>query len=99
VRPAFLLTRTIPCAAHTMLMMLFRRLSSNRIPHEHALKDAELDTTAAAGPRNPFLYDPRRKAQAAKTKPSVVQNETTEVYVTLQNPFLFELEIQSIELR
>jgi len=82
-----------------MLMMLFRRLSSNRIPHEHALKDAELDTTAAAGPRNPFLYDPRRKAQAAKTKPSVVQNETTEVYVTLQNPFLFELEIQSIELR
>ncbi|KPV77636.1 uncharacterized protein RHOBADRAFT_33796 [Rhodotorula graminis WP1] len=74
------------------------KLSSNRVPHEHALKDLELDSTTAAGPRNPFLYDPRRKVQAAKTKPSVVQNETTEVYVTLQNPFLFELEIQNIEL-
>ncbi|BGP40785.1 hypothetical protein JCM10449v2_004750 [Rhodotorula kratochvilovae] len=74
------------------------KLSTNRVPHEHALQDAEPEVAAATGPRNPFLYDPRRRPQAAKTRPSVVQNEIAEVYVTLQNPFLFELEIQTIEL-
>lgn len=69
------------------------------MPHEHPLDDATAGNATSTAPRNPFLYDPRRRAAAAKTKPSVVQNETTEVFVTLQNPFLFELEIQSIELR
>ncbi|GAA5872900.1 hypothetical protein JCM8547_003260 [Rhodosporidiobolus lusitaniae] len=72
------------------------RLSQNRVPVEHALREAEKVDAGAS--RNPFLYDPRKRPQAAKTRPSLVQNETTEVYVTLQNPFLFELEIQSIEL-
>ncbi|GAA5864034.1 hypothetical protein JCM1840_000679 [Sporobolomyces johnsonii] len=75
------------------------RLSPNRSPVEHPLQDASTETTASpAGPRNPFIYDPRKGIKAAKTKPTLVQNEMAEVYVTLQNPFLFELEIQSIEL-
>ncbi|GAA6003089.1 hypothetical protein JCM10207_001980 [Rhodosporidiobolus poonsookiae] len=72
------------------------KLSSNRAPVEQSTEAA--NSAAASGPRNPFLYDPRKRPQAAKTRPSLVQNEATEVFVTLQNPFLFELEIQSIEL-
>lgn len=74
----------------------------NRAAIEHPLQDASTDTTttAAAGPRNPFIWDPRRNnRKSAKLKPSLVQNETTEVFVTLQNPFLFDLEIPNIELR
>ncbi|GAA5826496.1 hypothetical protein JCM11251_002398 [Rhodosporidiobolus azoricus] len=75
------------------------KLSANRLPVVHALKDAENAAgPSLGGPRNPFLYDPRRRLQAAKARPSLVQNEAVEVLVTLQNPFLFELEIQSIEL-
>ncbi|GAA6044610.1 hypothetical protein JCM8097_006453 [Rhodosporidiobolus ruineniae] len=75
------------------------RLTQNRLPFEHALRDAEIaDGAGSSAPRNPFLYDPRRRPQAAKSRPSLVQNEITEVFVTLQNPFLFELELQSIEL-
>ncbi|GAA5896374.1 hypothetical protein JCM6882_000998 [Rhodosporidiobolus microsporus] len=75
------------------------KLSPNRLPVEHALRDADSASSSAANkPRNPFLYDPRRRPQAAKARPSLVQNEVVEVFVTLQNPFLFELEIQSIEL-
>ncbi|GAA5925915.1 hypothetical protein JCM1841_004039 [Sporobolomyces salmonicolor] len=75
------------------------QLSPNRSPVEHPLQDASTETTAPpAGPRNPFIYDPRKGTKAAKTKPTLVQNEMAEVYVTLQNPFLFELEIQSIDL-
>lgn len=77
------------------------RLSSNRAPFEHPLQDAtDKATSAAAGPRNPFIWNPRKSSKkATKTKPTVVQNEPTEVFVTLQNPFLFDLEIQHIELR
>ncbi|GJN91136.1 hypothetical protein Rhopal_004154-T1 [Rhodotorula paludigena] len=84
--------------AQLVMSLEVAKLTSNRVPHEHPLDDATAGNATSTGPRNPFLYDPRRRAAAAKTKPSVVQNETTEVFVTLQNPFLFELEIQSIEL-
>ncbi|BGO92090.1 hypothetical protein NBRC10512_000821 [Rhodotorula toruloides] len=74
------------------------RLPTNRIPFEHALQDAAPEQAHATGPRNPFLYDPRKQVRAAKARPSLVQNELAEVFVTLQNPFLFELEVQNIEL-
>ncbi|GAA5989707.1 hypothetical protein JCM5350_007364 [Sporobolomyces pararoseus] len=76
------------------------RLAPNRAVFEHPLQDASTEaTTAAAGPRNPFIWDPRKNnRKSTKLKPSLVQNETAEVFVTLQNPFLFDLEIQNIEL-
>ncbi|GAA5969112.1 hypothetical protein JCM3765_002183 [Sporobolomyces pararoseus] len=76
------------------------RLAPNRAAFEHPLQDASTEGTAAtAGPRNPFIWDPRKNnRKSTKLKPSLVQNETTEVFVTLQNPFLFDLEIQNIEL-
>ncbi|GAA5876487.1 hypothetical protein JCM16303_003552 [Sporobolomyces ruberrimus] len=76
------------------------RPAPNRATFEHPLKDASTDaSTAAAGPRNPFIWDPRKSSKKSmKVKPSLVQNETTEVFVTLQNPFLFDLELQNIEL-
>ncbi|GAA5936717.1 TRAPPII-specific subunit TRS120 [Sporobolomyces koalae] len=76
------------------------RMSPNRAPVEHPLQDASTDaTTATSGTRNPFIWDPRNNTRkSTKLKPTVVQHETTEVYVTLQNPYLFDLEIQNIEL-
>lgn len=78
------------------------RLSSNRQPREHPYQDVEANakaTTVATAPTDPFIYNPKKGPVAAKIRPTLVQHEVAEVYVTLQNPFLFDLEIQSIELR
>lgn len=78
------------------------RLSPNRLPFEHPYQDVEANakaTTTVITKRDPFIYSPKRGAATAKVRPTLVQNETAEVFVTLQNPFLFDLEIQSIELR
>lgn len=50
--------------------------------------------------RNPFLYDPRMQSSPSRDDAAVlVQDEIAEVFVTLQNPFLFELEIAALSLR
>ncbi|KAH7926321.1 hypothetical protein BV22DRAFT_1087325 [Leucogyrophana mollusca] len=49
------------------------------------------------GVTDPFLYNPR-KSLAGKGKSILVQNEPIELVVTLQNPFVFELELQSLSL-
>ena len=80
-------------------------LSTNRVPFEHAYDD-DVDpnnkptaTSAALATRNPFIYSPQGgRVKTAKVKPTLVQNDVSEFYVTLQNPFLFELEIQAIQL-
>ncbi|BGP16900.1 hypothetical protein JCM10213v2_004908 [Rhodosporidiobolus nylandii] len=72
------------------------KLSQNRLPLEHALQEAE--SADAATSSTFFFYDPRKRPTAPKTRPALVQNEIVEVFVTLQNPSLFELEIPSIEL-
>lgn len=49
---------------------------------------------------NPFLYDPRMQSSSSRDEAAVlVQDEIAEVFVTLQNPFLFELEIAALSLR
>ncbi|EGN95949.1 hypothetical protein SERLA73DRAFT_111910 [Serpula lacrymans var. lacrymans S7.3] len=50
-----------------------------------------------AGATDPFLYNPRRMT-SAMGKSMIVQNEVIEVTVTLQNPFIFEIELQSLSL-
>ncbi|KAF8636691.1 hypothetical protein AX17_003496 [Amanita inopinata Kibby_2008] len=49
------------------------------------------------GVADPFLYNPR-KAVVGESKILVVQNEVMEFTVTLHNPFVFDLEIQSISI-
>ena len=69
---------------------------------EHPYKDAT-DPAATVDevtkPRNPFIYNPTKAPKAARARPTFLENEAAEVFVTLQNPFLFDLEIQNIELR
>ncbi|GAA6060047.1 hypothetical protein JCM10212_001044 [Sporobolomyces blumeae] len=74
-------------------------LAPHRVPTEHPLRDATANAPLMSGPRNPFIWDPRLgMKKPARVRPTLVQYESTEVLVTLHNPFLFELEIQSIEL-
>uniref|UniRef100_A0A8H8CM97 Transport protein particle subunit trs120 n=1 Tax=Psilocybe cubensis TaxID=181762 RepID=A0A8H8CM97_PSICU len=47
---------------------------------------------------DPFLYNPR-KATAGKEKSLVVKNEVLEFVITLQNPYIFDLELQELSLR
>jgi len=49
------------------------------------------------GGTNPFLYNPR-KAGNSQGKVILVQNEPAELLVTLYNPYVFELELQSLSL-
>ncbi|TFK42560.1 transport protein particle complex subunit [Crucibulum laeve] len=49
------------------------------------------------GATDPFLYNPRKQG-IAKGKAIVVQNETLEFVVILQNPYVFDLDLQSISL-
>ncbi|THU80824.1 hypothetical protein K435DRAFT_972612 [Dendrothele bispora CBS 962.96] len=49
------------------------------------------------GDTDPFLYNPR-KSSRTKGKTLVVQSETLEFVVMLQNPYVFDLELQSLSL-
>ncbi|KAF8163323.1 TRAPP II complex [Crassisporium funariophilum] len=49
------------------------------------------------GLADPFLYNPR-KAIAGQGKSLVVQNELLEFVITLQNPYIFDLELQELSL-
>ncbi|CCM02371.1 uncharacterized protein FIBRA_04466 [Fibroporia radiculosa] len=50
-----------------------------------------------SGSRDPFLYNPR-KLMSGQTQSILVQNERFEVSVTLRNPFIFDLQLESIAL-
>jgi len=70
-------------------------LPASRVPIEHA-RD-ELSVGKTEGRKDPFLYNPRLKApEAGKTV--LVANEPVDVFVTLQNVFSFDLEIQDLSL-
>ncbi|KAF8964707.1 TRAPP II complex [Flammula alnicola] len=48
------------------------------------------------GIADPFLYNPRKAIGKGKT--IVVQNEVLEFVITLQNPYIFDLELQELSL-
>ncbi|KAI0928535.1 hypothetical protein AcW1_005748 [Taiwanofungus camphoratus] len=52
---------------------------------------------ALAGLTDPFLYNPR-KSIAGQGRIILVQDEPFEVVVTLRNPFVFDLQLQSLAL-
>ncbi|KAJ3829021.1 TRAPP II complex [Lentinula raphanica] len=72
-----------------------------RLPIEKpmsALQPRSSDSNAIlTGGTDPFLYNPRRM-NAMQGKPLVVLNETLEFVVIIQNPYVFDLELQSLSL-
>lgn len=72
-----------------------------RLPLEKPLSvlDKRLSESAAIlpGVTDPFLYNPR-KSLTGKTLFTVASNEAVEVAVTIRNPFVFDLELQKLEL-
>ncbi|KAG8746899.1 hypothetical protein FRC10_003070 [Ceratobasidium sp. 414] len=72
----------------------------DRIPTERPWKDlvttpADVDPVRSAATFYSFNPRARRKGN---TKATIVQNEVVEFAVTLQNPFAFDLDIQSLSL-
>ncbi|WVR06234.1 hypothetical protein IAU60_003264 [Kwoniella sp. DSM 27419] len=68
-------------------------LPPNKLPIEHSREEI----TVKPGKKDPFLYNPRLKA-AAGGKLVLVANEQVDIFVTLRNPFAFELEIQDLSI-
>ncbi|KAI0636866.1 TRAPP II complex [Trametes polyzona] len=72
-----------------------------RVPIEKPLsilsQSSSGTTSILAGVKDPFLYNPR-KLLSAQTKTVLVQNEPFELVVTLQNPYVFDLDLQSLQL-
>ncbi|KAG8733709.1 hypothetical protein FRC11_003864 [Ceratobasidium sp. 423] len=72
--------------------------ASDRMPIERPWKDltpSEVDPAKDAATW--YSFNPRARRRG-NTKATVVQNETVEFAVTLQNPFAFDLEVQSLTL-
>ncbi|TFY64017.1 hypothetical protein EVJ58_g2901 [Rhodofomes roseus] len=53
--------------------------------------------TILTGVKDPFLYNPRKVA-SGQTQSILVQNERFEVVMTLRNPFVFDLQLESLAL-
>ncbi|SCV69753.1 BQ2448_1147 [Microbotryum intermedium] len=85
-------------------------LTPNRLPIEHSIKDVEANATfnnSALAKKDPFTIGGNRRAlnnnhdpndASSRIRPTLITNEVAEVFVTLQNPFGFDLEIQSMHL-
>ncbi|KAF7304920.1 hypothetical protein MKEN_01206300 [Mycena kentingensis (nom. inval.)] len=71
-----------------------------RLPIEKPMSALQAQTSEIApiltGGTDPFLYNPRRVLGLGKSL--VVQNEVLEFAVVLKNPYVFDLEIQSLSL-
>ena len=69
------------------------------IPHgKHELQGDDV-VDVQASEKNPFIYNPFGKKRETVTVESVlVQGEVAEFRITLQNPFEFDVEVESIEL-
>lgn len=75
-------------------------LPSVRLPIEKPWSAIQLkfgDPTPLLQGRDPFLYNPR-KAMVDKEKSLVVENEHLDFLVLLQNPYIFDLELEKVSL-
>ncbi|KAK2466897.1 hypothetical protein APHAL10511_001155 [Amanita phalloides] len=84
-----------------ILNISITRLPLVRVPIEKPISVLQPRTSDAVpiltGAADFFLYNPR-KTVTDESKTLVVQNETLKFAVTLNNPFVFDLEIQAISL-
>ena len=68
-------------------------LPPNRTPIEHSGEEMVVKD----GLRDPFLYNPRSKTVEAGVS-VLVANEQVEIFVTIRNPFAFDLHIKDLSL-
>ncbi|OCF43922.1 hypothetical protein I317_02192 [Kwoniella heveanensis CBS 569] len=68
-------------------------LSPNKVPIQHSREEIAIKE----GKKDPFLYNPRLKAAEGGTT-VIVANEQIDVFVTVRNPFTFDLEIQDLSI-
>ncbi|KAL7272815.1 hypothetical protein RUND412_004361 [Rhizina undulata] len=73
------------------------------VPHsKNELTDEDHNEDVPAAPiedKTPFIYNPfLKKAETAASEPLMVKGETAEFRVTLQNPFEFDIEVESVRL-
>ncbi|KAJ1309581.1 hypothetical protein OPQ81_006354 [Rhizoctonia solani] len=72
--------------------------ATDRMPIERPWKDlAPSETDSTKDGATWYSFNPRARRRG-NTKATVVQNEIVEFAVTLQNPFAFDLEVQSLAL-
>lgn len=101
-----------PCAVSFRRPRFFPTLTSFSFSYPHRLASSRQpfevnESVVGAGAvgelpvkQNPFLYDPRQQSKASTgSQALLLQGEAAEIYVTLRNHFLFELEIKSMSLR
>ena len=76
-------------------------LHPSRKPTERPYRDALAVESAAASAlvNSDKVFYSAAKGKAKIAKPTLVQGELAEFFVTLQNPFLFDLDVESIEIR
>ncbi|KIJ69369.1 hypothetical protein HYDPIDRAFT_24212 [Hydnomerulius pinastri MD-312] len=91
-------------AGRPILSIAVLPLPLHRLPIEKPMSLLASSTSSAAaanlisgGVTDPFLYNPR-KSMNAQGKSVIVQGEVVELVITLRNPFVFELELQSVSL-
>ncbi|KAG8836757.1 hypothetical protein FRC18_010798 [Serendipita sp. 400] len=75
-------------------------LPFSRIPLEHSKSELGLRESLqspTSGARDPFIYNPRLRSSAA-SQTLLIQSEQLEFILTLQNPFLFDLELSNVQL-
>ncbi|KAK0197056.1 TRAPP II complex [Armillaria mellea] len=73
-----------------------------RLPNEKPMSALRLRSSEVnpilTGGKNPFLYNPRQAAFGRPSQTMVVQNEVLEFVIELQNPYIFNLELDSLSL-
>lgn len=88
-------------AGHPIMSLSLLPLALHRLPIENlfSMLTAKSSTTDSllSGITDPFLYNPR-KSSGPQGKNLIVQGEPIELTITIRNPYVFDLEIQSISL-
>ncbi|KAG1782538.1 TRAPP II complex [Suillus placidus] len=88
-------------AGHPIMSIALLPLALHRLPIENLFSILTAKSSATnsllGGITDPFLYNPR-KSSGPQSKNLIVQGEPIELTITLRNPYVFDLEIQSISL-
>ncbi|KAG1756741.1 TRAPP II complex [Suillus paluster] len=88
-------------AGHPIMSLALLPLALHRLPIENLCSILTATPSATnsllSGITDPFLYNPR-KLSGPQSKNLIVQGEPIELTITLRNPYVFDLEIQSISL-
>lgn len=88
-------------AGNPIMSLALLPLALHRLPIENPFSILAAKSSATnsllSGIIDPFLYNPR-KSSGPQSKNLIVQDEPIELTITLRNPYVFDLEIQSISL-